>query len=152
MAQKEPPRAGPSKKRPSKPVRQGRGSKGKAVRGAKRAEGLRVIVAGSRNVTEFYIVARALNCCKLNIGEVVSGCARGVDSLGEQWARLSGIKVKQFPADWNAHGRGAGFIRNIEMARYADALVAIWDGKSPGTKHMIETAVKLGLIVKVCAA
>ena len=53
------------------------------------------------------------------------------------------IKIKYFPADWNTYGKSAGFVRNIEMAENATALIAFWDGKSSGTKHMIETAKKI---------
>lgn len=73
------------------------------------------------------------------ITEVVSGGARGIDQAGEWWAATKGIPVKVFCADWAVLGKGAGMHRNVEMAKYADCLVAIWDGKSSGTKHMIET-------------
>lgn len=54
------------------------------------------------------------------------------------------IPVKRFPADWDRHGRAAGPIRNCQMAQYADALIAIWDGKSRGTKNMIDEMNKCG--------
>ena len=84
-----------------------------------------------------------------DVTEVVSGTARGVDSLGEQWAKTQNIPIKRFPADWNTHGRAAGHIRNAEMANYAEALVALWDGQSRGTKNMIASAQKKGLKVFV---
>lgn len=64
------------------------------------------------------------------------GCAKGIDTKGAMWADERGIPVKEFHADWK-QGRGAGIQRNIEMGSYADALIAIWDGKSKGTQHMI---------------
>jgi hypothetical protein len=70
--------------------------------------------------------------------EVVSGCARGADQLGERWADERGYPVKRFPADWHKHGKRAGYLRNEEMAGYATHLVAFWDGRSRGTKHMID--------------
>lgn len=82
------------------------------------------------------------------ITEVVSGRATGVDRLGEYWAAIAGKPVKHFPADWSL-GRAAGHIRNGQMASYADALIAVWDGQSPGTRNMIETARKRGLKVYV---
>lgn len=83
--------------------------------------------------------------------EIVSGKAKGADTIGEWFAGMNTnqIKVKGFPADWDKYGRGAGPIRNREMAKYADALIAFWDGKSKGTENMIETARNLGLKVKV---
>ena len=76
------------------------------------------------------------------ITEVVSGTARGIDTLGEMWAAENRLPVKRFHPKW--HGplgqvnKRAGFDRNEQMANYADALIAIWDGQSRGTKHMIE--------------
>ena len=78
------------------------------------------------------------------ITEVVSGKARGVDTLGEWWAKSGekDIPIQSFPADWKKFKKAAGYIRNAEMAKYADALIAIWDGESRGTFNMIEEAMK----------
>lgn len=65
--------------------------------------------------------------------------------MGELWAKKHGIPVAPFPADWNKFGKRAGAIRNADMAMYADALVAVWDGKSRGTRDMIKKAEALGL-------
>jgi hypothetical protein len=70
-----------------------------------------------------------------------------VDQIGEDWAREHNIPVKQFLAQWNIHGKSAGPIRNKEMAEYADALIAFWDGQSKGTKNMIEQMDKLNKLV-----
>lgn len=105
---------------------------------------MRVIIAGSRTIIDLAIVERAIENSDFNVTEVVSGGARGVDALGEAWARKNGIPVKLFPADWKKHGRSAGMIRNAEMAEYAYGLIAIWDGKSRGTLHMISCANKRG--------
>jgi hypothetical protein len=83
------------------------------------------------------------------ITEVVSGTARGADRTGEQWASENNVPVKRFPADWDKHGKRAGYLRNADMAEYAEALVAFWDGQSRGTKHMIDLAEKAGLRVSV---
>lgn len=80
----------------------------------------------------------AIELSDYQITEVVSGCARGVDSLGETWADSAGIPVRQFPANWEKFGRAAGGFRNSEMADYADAAVILWDGESPGTLDMID--------------
>ena len=76
---------------------------------------------------------------------MVSGTGRGVDALGERYAAENGLPVKRFRPDWNQFGRAAGPMRNRDMAEYAEALIAIWDGKSRGTGNMIQTAEKLGL-------
>ena len=75
------------------------------------------------------------------ITEVISGTAHGIDTLGEKWAERHGIPVKRFPADWNAHGKSAGPIRNRQMAQYADALIVVIDRTvlSPGSRNMQAT-------------
>ena len=70
-----------------------------------------------------------------------------MDKLGEEWARSKGIPVEVYEADWETYGRRAGYIRNASMALVADALIAIWDGESKGTSHMIKTALGKGLKV-----
>lgn len=104
---------------------------------------MRVIIAGSRGITEYGIVALAVALSSFQVTEVVSGRARGVDLLGERWAALNGVPVAGFPvlqSMWAIEGKSAGHNRNHRMARYADALVAVWDGRSPGTKSMIGIA------------
>lgn len=81
--------------------------------------------------------------------ELVTGCAKGADQIPYLFNSWHGVPIKEFPADWDTHGKKAGILRNIEMAEYADALIAFWDGKSRGTKNMIEEAKKRGLKVKV---
>jgi hypothetical protein len=110
---------------------------------------MKTIIAGSRSITRLADLAIAIRRAGLGMTEVVSGCAEGVDQLGEQWARMAQLPVRQFPADWKRYGRAAGRQRNLQMAVYADALIAVWDGKSPGTRHMIATAERMGLKVFV---
>lgn len=83
------------------------------------------------------------------ITEIVSGGAKGADRLGEIWAKAKGIPLKIFYADWTKYGRRAGPIRNAEMGDYADALIVFWDGKSRGTKNMIDYAKKKNLTITV---
>ncbi len=97
---------------------------------------MKVIIAGSRSITDYALVEQAILESPFYVEEVVSGCARGVDQFGEQWALKTGMPITRFPANWSL-GRKAGMIRNREMADYADALIAVWDGKSHGTRHMI---------------
>ena len=110
---------------------------------------MKVIIAGSRSITDEQELFKALKQHPLDITEVVSGGAAGVDSLGETHAKCLGLELTVFKAKWDLWGRKAGIIRNLDMANYADALLAVWDGKSRGTKHMIETMEKLGKPVYV---
>jgi hypothetical protein len=105
---------------------------------------MKLIIAGSRTITKLssYWVRDTLNQLGIDhenadvITEVVSGTAGGVDTIGEKFAKKYLIPIKQFPADWDNKGRGAGHIRNAEMGKYADALLLIWDGQSKGSASM----------------
>lgn len=111
---------------------------------------MKTIIAGSRTITDLRLVEAVIEQSGFEITEVVCGGAKGVDDLGRKWAGNGNrIPVKMFPADWITYGRSAGHIRNTQMADYADALIAVWDGSSRGTKHMINTAKKKGLKVFV---
>jgi len=109
---------------------------------------MKTIIAGSRTASIKDVIT-ALELCPFTaeITEVVSGCARGADSYGEMLAEEFNTPIKRFPAEWEKYGRGAGHIRNSQMQEYADALIAVWDGESPGTKDMISRAEKQGLKV-----
>lgn len=110
---------------------------------------MKTIIAGSRSVEDMAIIELAVKQCGWNVTKVISGCARGVDKLGEIWAAANNIRIERHPSDWDTHGKSAGYKRNTEMARCADALIAIWDGESKGTKHMIEIAKQYDLLVYV---
>lgn len=110
---------------------------------------MKTIIAGSRDVTDYALVEQAMQSIDWVVHEVVSGMAKGVDKFGLRWAYERDISVAKFPADWNTHGKAAGPIRNREMAKYGEALVAIWDGKSRGTKNMVKQAKEHGLKVAV---
>ena len=113
---------------------------------------MRVIIAGSRTITDLIRVRQAMFDAGLNDiapTRIVCGMARGVDMLGREWAHAMDMPVDEFPADWSTYGKRAGYLRNEQMADNADALVALWDGKSPGTKHMIDIARRKGLKVYV---
>jgi len=110
---------------------------------------MRTIIAGSRSITDPQLVAKAVAESGFTITSVVSGGARGIDRLGEAWATDHTIAITRFPAEWTRYGRSAGYRRNEVMAVHADALLAIWDGHSPGTRHMIDTARDHGLTVFV---
>lgn len=105
----------------------------------------RVVIAGGRDYTNYDELKEV---CDVYIKEryedieVVSGCARGADKLGQIWAKEYKIPIAKFPADWNNLGKAAGPIRNKAMAEYGNILIAFWDGESTGTKDMIDNAHK----------
>jgi hypothetical protein len=112
---------------------------------------VRTIIAGSRDLDDPSLVDDAIEASgwRYAITEVVHGGCRGVDMCAGNWGALNGIPVKMFPADWKGRGLRAGPMRNEAMAGYADALIAVWDGESKGTKHMIQAAKFRGLKVYI---
>lgn len=110
---------------------------------------MKVIIAGSRTITEMSVLQQAIAAAGFDITEVISGGAKGVDELGNEWARQNKLRYRIFWALWKTHGRAAGPIRNQEMADFADALIAVWDGRSRGTADMIRRAQAKGLPVYV---
>lgn len=114
---------------------------------------MKVIIAGSRDFNDYEFLCKVcdylLSHRTRDEIEIVSGTARGADSLGEKYAKEKGFSLKLFPAEWVKYGNAAGFKRNAQMASYGDALIAFWDGKSKGTTHMINLAKDRKLNVKV---
>lgn len=108
---------------------------------------MKTIIAGSRDARPCY-VDKAIQECPWQITSVVCGMARGADTLGRLWAEFYRIPVVKMPANWS-HGKDAGKIRNTAMGRSAEALLAVWDGVSTGTRHMIKVAEELGLRIHV---
>lgn len=106
---------------------------------------MKVIIAGSRTIDSYPILLAAIDECpwRHEITSVLSGAARGVDRLGERWARDNNVALDLFPADWTTHGLDAGFIRNAEMAEKSDALIIVWDGESGGSRDMLHRMLKL---------
>ena len=111
---------------------------------------MKLIIAGSRDLfvpirlikelEQFAVYSKVLPDFAT---EIVHGCAEGIDSCGFEFARQDSIPIKTFKPDWDKHGKRAGPIRNSLMAEYADGLLLIWDGKSKGSKNMLETMRKL---------
>ena len=105
----------------------------------------RVIIAGCRDFDDYGLLCES---CDRFLAQkhqthsivIVSGAARGADTLGERYAHERGYDVQQFPANWRRDGKAAGFIRNRQMADNADALIAFWDDRSRGTANMIDIA------------
>lgn len=113
----------------------------------------KLIVAGSRSVTNKELVFDVLSkvLFKRKNVRIVSGTCRGPDCLGEGYSREI---LKQYPilmpADWDRYGRGAGYVRNSEMTKEASAAIVFWDGRSNGSKNMIELSRKHHDITIVC--
>jgi hypothetical protein len=112
---------------------------------------MRVIIAGSRGIHDYAMVCEAVRRSGFPIRRVISGMAGGVDTLAVRYASENGLPCDRFPAEWSKWGRRAGYRRNARMAEHADALIAVWDGRSPGTRHMIEVATARGLPVFVAS-
>lgn len=127
---------------------------------------LRIIVAGGRDFDDFDLLRDSIlnYLCEIDgTGTVhnpsqikfISGTARGADVFGEQFAYTYGYDVIRFPADWDRYGKSAGYRRNTEMAKYASeegntgVLIAFWNGRSRGTKNMIDLGKRYGLDVHV---
>lgn len=101
---------------------------------------MRTIIAGGRDCYSQMVLQKALKNCGWKPSVVLCGGARGADTLGRNWAEDNDIPVELYPAEWNKRGKSAGFFRNIQMGDQAEALIALWDGKSKGTAHMIKVA------------
>lgn len=113
----------------------------------------RVIIAGCRDFADYEMLKEKcdyyLQNQQLEDIVIVSGHASGADAQGEKYVQERGFQLEIYPPDWKVHGRAAGPIRNAKMASVAHALIAFWDGKSRGTKNMIDTAKKHNLQVAV---
>lgn len=116
----------------------------------------RVIVTGCRDWTDERSIDRALSAefhPYTESGDFVivhGACPTGADAMARDWAHALDLEDEPHPADWIRLGKAAGFARNTEMATLgADICLAFWDGKSPGTQHMISQAVKHGIPVRI---
>lgn len=116
---------------------------------------MKLIIAGGREFNDYDLLKKSVDEFIIdNLSdtdteiEIVSGRARGADKLGEKYAKEYGYSVVCFPADWSL-GRRAGFLRNKDMAEYADSCICFWDQESKGTKHMIDLATRYNLKLKI---
>lgn len=111
---------------------------------------MKLIIAGGREFNDYELLSETVYAnFDLENLEIISGAARGADRLGQEFAHRNELVLYNFPADWDKHGKAAGYVRNTEMADFGDSLLAFWDGKSRGTKHMIDIATRKGLAVNV---
>ena len=114
----------------------------------------RVVIAGCRYYDNYKEAKKYIDFCISNIRKenkiiIVSGCANGADIIGERYAEENGFTVEKYPADWKKYGKSAGPIRNEEMAEICDYVICFWDGKSKGTKSMIEYAKKYNKPIRI---
>lgn len=115
---------------------------------------VKLIIAGGRDYDNYNELERVTDYMLSNLITthkivIVSGGARGADSLAVQYAQIRGYELITMPADWEAHGRSAGYVRNAQMAEVATHLLAFWDGRSRGTKHMVDIAHSMKIKVHV---
>ena len=105
---------------------------------------MKCVIAGSRSIKSYDLVYQAFTNCDWSskITEIVSGTAKGVDRLGEELASNLGLEVAKFPANWSL-GRGAGHIRNGDMAKYTDIAIVLIENDSNGSKNMVKQMKKL---------
>ena len=114
----------------------------------------RVVIAGCRDYNDYEEAKRYIDYCLSDIRKdndilILSGCAKGADALGERYAEENGFKIEKHHADWAKFGRSAGPERNEQMANLCDYVICFWDGKSRGTKSMIELARKYNKPVNI---
>lgn len=102
---------------------------------------MKVAVIGSRDFYDYDLVKETLSTIDITL--LISGGAKGADSLGEQYANENNIETLIFKPDWKKHGPAAGPIRNTDIVNNANIIVAFWDGESKGTKDSVTKAEKL---------
>lgn len=114
----------------------------------------RVVVAGCRNYNNYNQAKSYIDNCireirKKYILVFISGSCTGADMLGERYAKENGYLIERYPAEWDKYGRNAGPMRNMKMAHICDYVICFWDGKSKGTKSMIDCAKKLNKPIRI---
>ncbi len=104
-----------------------------------------VAVIGSRNA----VIENLKDYLPQDTCEIVSGGAKGIDTCAKEFALENGIKYTEFLPDYNRYKKGAPLVRNRQIVEYADVVVAFWDGKSRGTKYVLDYCAKLSKHVRV---
>jgi len=110
---------------------------------------MNIAVIGSRTFDDYDLLVKVLDPYLLSVTRIVSGGAKGADKLAEQYAKANNLDILVFVPDWQALGKRAGFLRNIKIIDNCDLVVAFWDGKSKGTRHSLDYALKTKKKVKV---
>ena len=105
---------------------------------------MKLAVVGSRGFNDYDLCKSKLDAIHLRkpITCIVSGGAKGADSFGEKWAKENNIETLIFIPDWNKFGKRAGYLRNEDIIKNCDSVIAFWDQISKGTAHSISLAKK----------
>lgn len=101
---------------------------------------MKIAIIGSRNLCVIVLE----DFLPKNVTEIVSGGARGVDTCAREYAKSHGIRLTEFLPDYSRYGKAAPLKRNLEIIAYADIVIAFWNGKSRGTKYVIDQCKKAG--------
>ena len=114
---------------------------------------MRITIGGCRDYNNYEVFSEFVSECisKINSENIVilSGHCSGVDEMAEKYAKEKGYELEIYPADWKKYGKAAGPKRNKEMVRNSNAVIAFWDGKSRGTKNLIDLAKKKDIQIKI---
>jgi len=84
-----------------------------------------------------------------DVTEIVSGGAKGIDTCAREYALANGIKLVEFLPEYEKYAKAAPLKRNIQIIEYSDEVIAFWDGKSKGTKFVIDYCRKISKNVVV---
>ena len=115
---------------------------------------MNLAIIGSRTFNDYELLKQELkpflddNEIKDNL-KIVSGGAKGADTLGERWAKENNIEILIYLADWNKYGKKAGFMRNYDIIKNCEAVIAFWDGISKGTAHSLKLAKEQNKFIKI---
>ena len=105
---------------------------------------MKVLITGNTTITNMLPLLKAIKLSGYTISEVVCGGSAGVEKLGKRWAEKRNIPVRFFFADWHKHGSKGKAIKNKQMVRYADGVIAVHDGKDKDTRYILDLADELG--------
>lgn len=106
---------------------------------------MKVAIVGSRRL----YVSNIGDYLSAEITEIVSGGAKGVDSSAREYALKNNIRLTEFLPEYNKYGKAAPLKRDMQIINYADKVIAFWDGKSKGTKYVIENCKKTNTPVDI---
>lgn len=110
---------------------------------------MKVGIIGSRGFNDYQMVCDEMNTISNEVDLIVSGGAKGADMLGEKWARENNKETLIFKPEWDKYGKRAGFVRNQDIVKNSDMVIAFWDGNSKGTKSSIDLCERFGIKIKI---
>jgi len=109
----------------------------------------KIAIIGSRTFNDYELLVSTMESYKDYISVIVSGGAKGADSLGERWAKENNIETDIYYPDWDKYGKKAGFLRNKQIVENSDGVIAFWDGESKGTQHSFRLCDELEIPIKI---